>query len=699
MSTKHGGASYRHDIDGLRGVAIALVAVYHVVAGSVSGGVDVFLTLSGFFLATSLLARAHALDADGRPPTLRATLASAATGLTRIARRLVPAAVVTLAGTMAAALVLLPSVRWEETARQVLSSLTYTTNRHLAANELDYEAAGLAVSPVQHFWSLSVQGQVFLAVTVTTLVVVWLARRVSPRCDLRLLLLTLFAALGAASFAHALSTVATAQPVAYYDTLARGWELMAGAAVAMALPWLGPVMDRVPPVVRGGLGWLALAAVLTCGLLVDGQHAFPGAWTLWPVLATLTLLLAGTSGRGPERVLASRVPRWLGEHAYAFYLWHWPALVIYLAAREQERVTLAGGAGVLVLSLALAALTRRLVEDPLRRPGRVRPSARVSMALVTAATAVAVLAPVGLLNSLETRVEALGAATPPPTGSYPGAAVLVGPAAGDAGVPAAPVVPAPDIALHDHHASRLDGCVVSSQSDRVVECVYGDRDAGRTVALVGGSHAGNVAAPLDLVGQQHGFAVHTFMRSGCPWAPKRAAPTGDDTTVRDGCLRWSGQVTDRLLTDPPDLVMVTGTRPRLGAPGDWVPPWYPTQWRTVVDAGIPLVAIRDNPWLPFPGPECVADAALDVNGGAPGSPPPCSVPRDQVLSPDFLADAPPLPEIGWVDLSDAYCRLTECRAVEGNVLIYRDDNHITATYGRTLAPELARQLGAATGWW
>lgn len=685
---------HRHDLDGLRGVAIALVAVHHVWGGRVSGGVDVFLTLSGFFLATSLLARSRRL-AGTSSPTLRAALASSATALLRIARRLFPAAAVTLAGTMLAALALLPSDRWEETARQVLSSLTYTTNRHLVANQLDYEAAGLATSPVQHFWSLSVQGQIFLSVTVATLLVVWFARRVAPRCSLRLVLLGLFAGLGVVSFLRALTAVADDQPAAYYDTVARGWELMAGAVVAMALPALVPIVARIPPAARGGLGYAALAAVVTCGVLLDGGRVFPGPWTLWPTLATLALVLTGATATrwGVDRLLGGRVPRWLGDHAYSLYLWHWPVLIIHLSVRGQERATLAGGIGVLALALVLASLTRKLVEDPLRRPARgdrrvplAALPARCGLALVSVATVVGVVASLVLLASLESRVAALRAA-PPLDPKHPGAAVLLDAAVDGAAFPSAPVIPAPDLAKHDHHASRWDGCVVNAQSDRVAECVYGAHESGRTVALVGGSHAGNLAAPLDLVGQQHGFAVHTFLRSGCPWAPKRAEPTGDNE-IRDRCLRWSGLVAARLLAEPPDLVLVTGTRPRLGSAGDWIPPWYPTQWRTVVEAGIALVAVRDNPWLPFSGPECVA-----------ASPTRCSVPRDEVLSPDFLTDAPRLPEMGWVDLSDAYCRPTECRAVEGNVLIYRDSNHITATYGRSLAPELAEQLGDASGWW
>src|ERR1700753_699825 len=148
---------YRHDLDGLRGIAIALVAMFHVWFGRVSGGVDVFLVVSGFFFGGKLL-RAALNPAGGRTGSL-----SPVPELTRLVRRLLPALVVVLAGCAALTILVQPETRWETFADQSLATLGYYQNWELATTASDYLRAGEAVSPLQHIWSMSVQGQFYIA--------------------------------------------------------------------------------------------------------------------------------------------------------------------------------------------------------------------------------------------------------------------------------------------------------------------------------------------------------------------------------------------------------------------------------------------------------------------------------------------------------------------------------------------------------
>src|SRR5271157_1381853 len=144
---------YRHDLDGLRGIAIALVAMFHVWFGRVSGGVDVFLALSGFFFGGKLL----------RAALNPAVSLSPVTEVIRLVRRLVPALVVVLAGCAVLTILVQPQTRWETFADQSLSSLGYYQNWELANTASNYLRAGEAVSPLQHIWSMSVQGQFYVA--------------------------------------------------------------------------------------------------------------------------------------------------------------------------------------------------------------------------------------------------------------------------------------------------------------------------------------------------------------------------------------------------------------------------------------------------------------------------------------------------------------------------------------------------------
>src|SRR6478752_7086769 len=144
---------YRYDLDGLRGIAIALVAVFHVWFGRVSGGVDVFLALTGFFFGGRLLRTALRPGSSLSPvPEVK-----------RLIRRLLPALVVVLAASAVLTILIQPETRWETFADQSLASLGYFQNWELANTASDYLRAGEAVSPLQHIWSMSVQGQFYIA--------------------------------------------------------------------------------------------------------------------------------------------------------------------------------------------------------------------------------------------------------------------------------------------------------------------------------------------------------------------------------------------------------------------------------------------------------------------------------------------------------------------------------------------------------
>ena len=225
MGTRKSGF-YRHDLDGLRGVAIALVAMFHIWFGRVSGGVDVFLALSGFFFGGRLLRAALT-------PT-----ASLAPGpeVMRLVRRLLPALVVVLAASAVLTIFVQPETRWETFADQSLASLGYYQNWELASTASDYLRAGEAVSPLQHIWSMSVQGQFYIAFLALIFGFAVLFRRRLGRYT-RPALIVLLTALTIASFWYAIVAHNADPATAYYNSFARGWELLLGALV-------GALVDR-----------------------------------------------------------------------------------------------------------------------------------------------------------------------------------------------------------------------------------------------------------------------------------------------------------------------------------------------------------------------------------------------------------------------------------------------------------------------
>ncbi|WP_430332976.1 acyltransferase family protein [Rhodococcus sp. ACT016] len=670
-------AAYRHDLDGLRGLAIGLVVAYHVWFGRVSGGVDIFLALSGYFFVASLLRTAESAAPLDPVPVVR-----------RVTRRLVPALVVVLAAVAVFTVSYHPATSWYETAKQTTASLLFLQNWHLADSASDYLAADPSVSPLQHLWSISVQGQFYLAAIVVVFGFAWLLR--ARGRSIRGPLTVLLAVLAVASLTYA-ATSDLPQTWLYYDTGARMWELLAGGILACVAPWL-----RVPRPARIALSVAGLAIVFACGMLVDGRTQFPGPWALVPVGAALALIVAGSAeadGAADNpftRVLASRPLVRLGTIAYALYLWHWPILIAYLVIRGHTEAGPEGGLIVIALSLVLAELTTRLIETPIRRPAG---TGRTRTALVAGASVLTVLLAAGSVTwaaFIDHRTDQWAQQTELDPQIYPGAAALV--SGSDA--PHVREEPSRFVAHADLPATTLDDCISQPGQIDALTCTYGDPGAEHAIALIGGSHAEHWLPALDLLGQEHGFRVETYVKVGCP----AVLPPTPDADVGE-CEEWTFNVVDALTDARPDFVFSTSTRPLPdNEPGDYTPDTYVALWQELADRDLEVIGLRDTPWLQSNGVQYRAADCLARRGGSADS---CGIDRANVLAEVDPAQAAiaDLSNVQLLDLSDAVCRTDRCRVIEGNVLIYRDSNHLTATYVRTLAPELDRLLAPVTGWW
>jgi peptidoglycan/LPS O-acetylase OafA/YrhL len=697
MGTRESGF-YRHDLDGLRGVAIALVAVFHIWFGRVSGGVDVFLVLSGFFFGGRLLRNALTPGMSLSPGR----------EVMRLVRRLLPALVVVLAAAAVLTILVQPETRWEAFADQSLASLGYFQNWELANTASDYLRAGETVSPLQHIWSMSVQGQFYIAFLIVIFLLTFLLRRPFGK-HLRVFFVVLLSALTIASFVYAIIAHNADQTTAYYNSFARAWELLIGA-VAGAL--VGHI--RWPMWLRALVATVGLAAILSCGWLINGVQEFPGPWALVPVGATVAMILAAANRQPGEKMpIPNRVLAWkpfvtLGAMAYSLYLWHWPLLIFWLSYTGHEHASFGDGAVILLISIVLAYLTMRFVEEPLRYRA---PAASTQIVTVTwrkrlrrptiALGTTVMLLGVALTATSFTWREHVAVARDNGNelaglnlNDYPGAHALLD----GAKVPKLPMRPSVLEAKNDLPKSTTDGCISDFDNIGIINCTYGDKAATRTIALAGGSHAEHWLTALDELGKMHGFKVVTYLKMGCPLTTEEVPMVMGSNRDYPNCHTWNERVMSKLIADQPDFVFTTSTRPWNIKAGDVMPATYIGIWQSLSDSNIPILAMRDTPWIldedrkPFLPADCLADGGDAIS---------CGMKRSQALSNrnptlDFVKQFPLLKPL---DMSDAVCREELCRAVEGNVLLYHDSHHFTASYMRTMVDELGRQIGSATGWW
>ncbi|OGO58286.1 MAG: hypothetical protein A2Z32_04810, partial [Chloroflexi bacterium RBG_16_69_14] len=702
---------------GLRGVAILLVLLFHAALIGIPGGfigVDVFFVISGF-LITGLLIRERERTGGIR---LQAFYA-------RRVRRLLPAGMVALAVTLVASFAMLSPLDRSGAAVDGAAAALSIGNIRFALAAGDYFASVESPSPFLHFWSLAVEEQFYLVWPALVLAATcWRRPRLGAGLALGIVLV--------ASLAANVIVTDVAANWAFYSLPTRAWQLALGGLLVLGTQPL----QRIPPPVAAVTGWAGLAVLIWAAFSIDGSLAYPGLWALAPTLAAAAMIVSGMTRHGPAVLLATSPLRFLGRISYSLYLWHWPILVLPVAMMEGElpleaRVALTG------FAILVAWTSWRFIEEPFRagfpvlarRPGRTILAGVTAVALVVStAGGLASAGSSGAWDAADVTpaMEAEMDLDAEPIEVDPSDPAQTGDPGNDTPASDPPDTDDPDVppetpwptdtptpdatpsptprtyvrlpsdvrptlakARTDEERLRRDGCLAFEGATRPRDCVYGDKGAAFTVALVGDSHAAQWFPALERVARTRGWRILTFVKVACPFVDMRVRNISLKREYGE-CAAYNDATIARLREARPDITIVSMSRFAI----------HPVFERDATVAAQAAALARmleripgraavlvDTPDGGRDIPACLSRHVADVRA--------CAIARKVAFARSLGAierAATQATGATLIDLTSRVCRAEPCPVVVDGMIVFRDIRHLTATFSRSLAPDLERQL-------
>ncbi|MDR0529909.1 MAG: acyltransferase [Zoogloeaceae bacterium] len=413
------------------------------------------------------------------------------------------------------------------------------------------------------------------------------------------------------------------------------------------------------------LGWIGFLFVVLAALNYDGKTPYPGWRAIPPSLGAALMIAAGGRCNGVFSVtclLSLKPMQALGRISYGWYLWHWPILtlsgVIYIQAGETTRLALA------LCALFLAAFSFRFVELPIRRNGALlRYPKRIVLGAICASLLMANFALSWNRRAEKARFDPLWTQI--------------------------------EEARSDLSELYAYGCDTWFFSAELTVCAFGDQRATHTAVLMGDSVGAQWFPALKPRFTQLGWRLLVLTKSSCPMVEKSFfyPRIGKEYTV---CTEWRQRALDFLREQKPEQVFL-GSAVSSGGFSD-------AEWtegsRKVLAALSPYVGaitlIRGTPILPFNAPDCLADETFFTNFLAGENR--CSAKPDDTRNEAVFAAlrvaARDFPNTRLLDMNDAICPDGLCGAQRENLVVFRDNQHLTARFTAHLAEIFSNRLDA-----
>lgn len=675
----------RLDIQGLRAIAVLSVIANHLWSWPRGGfvGVDVFFVISGF-LITGLLVKER----------LHRGRISFRRFYRRRIRRLGPAATAAILATVSATALIVGTSRADEVGHDGLWAFFFVANWHFAIDGTNY-FHNSSVSPLQHYWSLSVEEQFYLVWPALILLVMKLTR--GRRYRLEALGATMVA-LAAASFAYSTWHTIHAPTWAYFSTFDRAWELGAGAALAIFAPRLTMMSARQSV----ALGWTGFVGIVVSLFVIRDTMHFPAPWSALPVLSTVAVIAAGVAREQHTLVpLVNRGAAFIGDISYSLYLWHYPVVILLLAYFPHHGMVYALTA--LSLTAVLAVASYDMIERPILRSGwlndgrapQYRQPKRLQYQWIGAASAVLLVLTVGAFR-YERAAPDSGTSVAALDTSKAGASLADQQYARVAAALTAKsfpqtFTPAMDkLGLDTWFNDIVKGGCADVPATRANRCAFGDRSAPTTIAVLGDSSAmAWMPAVRDAIGSQ--ARIQQLTMEQCPaWDVSVIKGSGDPYPQ---CDTWRTWALDWIAQHKPKYVLITSAYRIYGHLADGSTGNRAT---AEITSGFTktLQEIRASGATPVVLPPPPNTGSLQDCVTRVGSPDDCVGREDSMWQTVKQVEVSVAQANGgiYVPTEGWFCVSGRCPGFVGSTAVTVDGSHLSIQYAKELAPVLAEAL-------
>jgi peptidoglycan/LPS O-acetylase OafA/YrhL len=651
--------TYRRDAQGLRAVAIIMVVLWHTGILNIHDGVVVSFVLSGYLIGRQLF---REIGDTGR--------VSLGKFWARRMRRLVPGMAIVVVSTIVLSWIFASPLRFRDYVTDGLSSAFSLLNWRLAENGTDYFANNGTQTPYQHFWSLSIEEQFYLVAPLLLVAVAWLSRKLFKN---RALVVAALVSIIGASFYLSVVQTQSNQPLAYFGTHTRAWELAVGLLLALGAEKL----SRMNLTVAAVMSWLGLALMIGTGMLITDHTALPGYADAGPVLGAAMVLAGGCANPrfGAEWLLQRKPFDVIANVSYGWYLWHWPMLTLWPNIVGHE-VTYWDRYRIALFSLFLAGVMHYAIEKRVRAHKAFIQVPRRGIVLggsLTAATA----AFMGLALIVPLNI-APATAAPSQTADVVGLD-SVKQAAFQKDLPGN-VQPS---LLNAQKDWANAGCIddySATAFELTDNCIVGDTTAKRTMVVFGDSHARQWADPFDVLGKNLGVKVVVMTKVVCPAEQYSGVVYSDQMGPYAQCDSWRASALDAIESLHPQEIVVTGrARQQIMQAGAEA-----TFSRLSRVKGAKLVYMTDTPYPGTDIPDCLAkhsNMVEDCNRSV----------AEAVQFPEGRAiERVAAEKYGATvfDVLPAFCTAATCPSVVDGTIVYYDKSHVTRSYAMKLRPWL-----------